>query len=113
MISDYDQFHQNPTNLALHIVAVPLFVLCFLGAVWSLLTGNILVAVIWFTGPVLSLAIQGMGHKLEPIPPEPFTGPGNFLRRILMEQFLGFWVFVFSGGWYRALKNSEKEDSGV
>jgi hypothetical protein len=102
----YPRYHQSRRNLLLHIVAVPF-----------LLAGNValLIAVIkgaWVIGGsallviVVSLALQGRGHKLEPVPPEPFTGPGNAAKRILLEQWLTFPKFVLTGGWLRALRQS-------
>ena len=52
------------------------------------------------------LALQGKGHKLERVPPEPFTGPANAIARLLLEQWVTFPRFVLSGGWRRALKRS-------
>ena len=49
------------------------------------------------------VALQGRGHRKEPVPPEPFTGLGNALSRIFLEQWITFPRFVLSGGWLRAL----------
>jgi hypothetical protein len=43
---------------------------------------------------------------LEPVPPEPFTGAGNAVARLLLEQWITFPRFVVSGGWHRALKSA-------
>ena len=104
MNPEYDPYHTNPTNLVIHIVAVPFFVLGTLAALWSLLTGRWLAALGYAVLPALSLAVQGLGHKLEARPPEPFSSSGNFLARVLCEQFLRFWIFVFSGRWLRAVR---------
>jgi hypothetical protein len=53
----------------------------------------------------VSLAIQGRGHGREPVPPEPFTSPFNAITRIIVEQWVTFPRFVFSGAWRRALRN--------
>ena len=111
-MNSYERFHRNPLNLVIHVFAVPLFAVCLVGSVWALLLGSIVTAVLLLLVPVLSLGVQGFGHKLEEVPPEPFTGPANFVSRILMEQFYRFWVFLFSGGWYRAL-TSRKIRSGT
>ena len=37
-------------------------------------------------GLVLSVAAQGRGHRLEAVPPEPFTGVTNFLARLFAEH---------------------------
>jgi hypothetical protein len=52
----------------------------------------------------LSIAIQGRGHGTEPVPAEPFTGMGNAVTRILLEQWVTFPRFALSGGWMRALQ---------
>lgn len=104
--SGYAKYHVARANLLLHIVAVPLFLL-----------GNIvLVAGALRLAPILALAgagamgagvaLQGRGHKLEPVAPEPFTGPANAVSRLLLEQWITFPRFVLSGGWLRALKGA-------
>ena len=50
--------------------------------------------------------MQGRGHKLEPMPPAPFTGPWNFIGRLIFEQWITFPRFVLSGGWARNLAAS-------
>jgi hypothetical protein len=52
----------------------------------------------------LSVALQGRGHRQEPVPPAPFTGPLNAVSRIFLEQWVTFPRFLFSGGWFRALR---------
>ena len=101
-MSDYPQFHQSRLNLAIHVVMVPLFVAGILGLVASLGAGRWLAAGGCALVPVVSMAAQGVGHKHEPVPPLPFTGPANVLRRIFAEQFFRFWVFLLGGGFARA-----------
>lgn len=102
--------HKSTANLLIHIIAVPLFVighvLFFAGVVagyvaeaWSLL----------IPGPVcivVSIVLQGIGHKLEKTASIPFAGPRDFVRRIYAEQFCNFWRFLFSGRWYDSLRAS-------
>ena len=83
----YARYHQNRANLLLHIVAVV-----------TLSPGLLVVAVV---GLVLSVAIQGRSHKLEPVPPEPFTGRADLLGRLFFEQWVTFPRFVIAGGWWR------------
>ncbi len=95
--------HRNARNLAIHIVAVPLFVL---GHV--LLLGGVLASG-WFAGAgllciVVSIAAQGFGHSLEQQQVHSFTGPRDFLRRLYAEQFCNFWRFLFTGNWYSSFK---------
>jgi hypothetical protein len=103
---DYAHFHRDRRNLLIHAVAVPVFVVGTLAALWSLLAGHGLVALAWTAVPVLSLASQGLGHRLEESRPRPFRGPGDFARRILTEQFVRFPLFLASGRWARALRES-------
>ena len=73
----YARYHQNTTNLLLHIVAVPLFIVAnvlLIVAVVKVSLGLLALAVL---GIVVSVIVQGRGHKLERVPPEPFTGPAN------------------------------------
>jgi hypothetical protein len=56
--------------------------------------------------PLASIAIQGAGHKIEPNPPLPFAGPGDFVKRIFSEQFYKFPKFVLSGDWLRTVRSS-------
>lgn len=103
---DYPRFHKNRTNLLLHIVVVPIFVLGVVYAVVAAIQGRWLAAALSLALPVVSLAIQGVGHKKEPNPPLPFEGPGEFVTRIFTEQFYRFPKFVLSGEWLRALRAS-------
>jgi|SRR5215469_17962980 len=97
----YPKYHRNRTNLLLHVFAVPLF---WVGMLW------LAAAVLRLDGAALllgaacllvSIVAQGRGHKLEALPPEPFTGPGNFIGRLIFEQWITFPRFVLTGGWRR------------
>jgi len=104
----YARYHQNTTNLLLHIVAVPLFIVAnvlLIVAVVTVSPGLVALAVL---GIVVSVIVQGRGHKLERVPPEPFTGPANVLGRLFFEQWVTFPRFVLSGGWSRNLAHSRK-----
>lgn len=94
--------HRNATNLVIHIIAVPMFVMghllllaSFVSA-WWLAVGGLLCIVV-------SVALQGYGHSLEQQRVHPFTGARDFLRRLYAEQFCNFWRFLLSGQWYRSL----------
>lgn len=111
MDTEYPRFHQDRGNLALHLVMVPVFVGCSLGALWSLAAGAWLQAALLSAGPVVSLAVQGVGHKRELVPPLPFAGPGDFVKRVFLEQFYRFPAFVLSGGWHRAWRGAGRDAS--
>lgn len=100
---DYGLYHQHKANLLLHIVAVPLFLagtLLLLAALFKLSAYLGLTALACI---VASLAAQGRGHSMEPVPPVPFSSRGNAVARLLVEQWITFPRFVLSGGWYRNL----------
>jgi hypothetical protein len=101
-MNDYPRFHQDRTNLLIHIFMVPVFALCALGALGSLVAGHGLRSGLFAAGSLLSMAVQGAGHRREPNPPLPFKGPGDFLGRIFAEQFYRFPIFALGGGWMRA-----------
>jgi hypothetical protein len=96
--------HRNVTNLMIHIVAVPLFVLGHVLLVAGLIVNPWLLA-----GAVLSIVVslvaQRYGHSLEHNQVHAFTGTGDFLRRLYAEQFWNFWRFLFSGQWYAGFKS--------
>lgn len=90
----YARNHQERSNLLLHILLVPLFlagnIAFFVGIVllsWWLALAGIVSAVV-------SAALQGRGHRADANPPEPFTGVGNALARISLEQWVTFPRFV-------------------
>jgi hypothetical protein len=100
----YPRFHRSRANLLLHIVAVPAFVLGNAALVVTVLLGLWAAAAAALAVMALSMAVQGRGHKLEDVPPEPFTGPANALSRVFLEQWVTFPRFVLSGKWLRALR---------
>ncbi len=102
----YPKYHRSRPNLLIHIVAVPLFLLgtmVLLAAIAQLSLWSLVVAVGCI---VVALALQGRGHRLEAVPPEPFSGPLNFISRLLLEQWVTFPRFVFSGGWLATLRKA-------
>ncbi len=104
----YARYHQNRTNLLLHICAVPLFMLASVLVVAAVVTFSLGWLVAAIAGLVLSVAIQGRGHKLERIPPEPFTGRANLIGRLFFEQWVTFPRFVLSRGWWHNLVRSTR-----
>jgi len=107
MDQDYARFHRDPGNMLIHIVAVPAFIYGTWLVLSGVLAGRWLGAVFGLAAIGVSLAVQGIGHKREPTPPLPFDGPGDFIKRILTEQFYRFPMFVLTGGWFRALRSAD------
>jgi hypothetical protein len=104
----YPRYHRSRVNLLLHIVVVPLFLLANVTLVVALLRRSWIVAVVATVAMVVSLAMQGRGHRLEAVPPEPFASPLNAVSRIFCEQWVTFPRFVLSGGWRNALRESSR-----
>jgi uncharacterized metal-binding protein len=102
----YSRYHQSRANLLLHIVLVPVFVLGNVVLLVALTQRSWLAALVALVAIVVSVALQGRGHRQEAIPPEPFTSPVNAVARIFCEQWVTFPRFVLSGGWYRALRTA-------
>jgi hypothetical protein len=105
----YPRYHCSRANLLLHIVVVPLFLLGNVGLVVSLVERSWILAALMAAGMGVSLALQGTGHKQEPVPPVPFAGPANAVARIFCEQWVTFPRFVLSGGWRTALRQAPGE----
>jgi hypothetical protein len=102
----YPRYHRSRANLLLHIVLVPLFVLGNVVLLVALAQRSWSAVLVALFAMVVSVALQGRGHRLEATPPEPFTSPANALARIFCEQWVTFPRFVLSGGWYRALRTA-------
>jgi len=109
----YGAAHRNRTNLLIHIVAVPIFMAATMLAVYALVR---------FTLPALagaalcflvSLILQGRGHKLEVTAPEPFTGSLDFILRLFAEQWITFSRFVLTGGWFENLSNASPKPASL
>lgn len=105
----YARYHQSRPDLLLHIVFVPLFLAANIALLVALAERSWLLGLGAAALMGLSLAMQGRGHRTEPVPPEPFTGPLNALARIFLEQWVSFPRFVLSGGWARAMRGPDPD----
>ena len=101
----YPRVHRSRANLLIHIVVVPLFLAGNVGLVVSLVSRSLALGAFSLVAMILSVALQGRGHKQEQLPPEPFTGPANAVSRIFLEQWVTFPRFVISGKWLRAFRH--------
>jgi len=104
----YARYHRHRVNLLLHIVAVPLFLAGTLLLAAALARASVAEGAAALVCIVVSVVMQGRGHKMEPIPPEPFSGPANAVARLVLEQWINFPRFVLSGAWLRALRESRQ-----
>ena len=95
----YARYHHDRTNLLIHLVAVPVFMLANV----LIVVGALQLSGAWLAAGVvavlLAVALEGAGHRREPIPPEPFSSAGNFIARFFVEQWVTFPRFLLSGGW--------------
>ncbi len=102
--SDYSAKHRDRTNLALHIVAVPLFDVATIALVVGAAAGSGRAAGLAVLGMVAAIFLEGRGHRRERETPTPFAGPIDFASRFFVEQWITFPRFVLSGGWARNLR---------
>jgi hypothetical protein len=98
---EYSRVHTSRSNLLIHLIAVPLFVVASISLVKYVVRGDWASALIAIFVAFVTMAAQGRGHRKEPLPPRPFSGPANFLRRWFTEQFFLFPTFLLSGRWWR------------
>jgi hypothetical protein len=94
--------------LLIHVVAVPLFLVGTLTLAGAIAEASPLLLGMAVGLVLVAVALQGRGHRLEPIPPQPFSGFGNFLARLFLEQWVTFPRFVLSGGWLAALRKTHE-----
>ncbi|MBF8779081.1 DUF962 domain-containing protein [Pseudomonas fulva] len=104
----YHHNHRHPANLALHLIAVPLFVLGVLLILSGLFGLDIAQIAVGIIAVIAGLGLQRQGHRLEVEQPEPFTNRSDAVKRLLTEQFITFPRFVLSGGWWRAWREHHK-----
>jgi len=103
----YSRYHQSRANLLMHIVLVPLFLAGNLALIIGVIRLSWIEAGTGAVLMVLSIAVQGRAHRVEAVPPEPFTGATNAIARIFLEQWINFPRFVLTGGWLRELRRTQ------
>lgn len=101
----YARYHQSRANLLLHIVFVPLFLAGNIALIVGAIRLDLLEALAGAACTLVSMVLQGRGHRGEPVPPVPFSGAGNALARIFLEQWITFPRFVLTGGWWSSVRN--------
>jgi len=100
----YARYHQSRANLLLHIVLVPLFLAGNIALIVGVMRLSWIEALSGIGLMAFSMALQGRGHRIEAVPPVPFSGPANALSRIFLEQWITFPRFLLTGAWWRALR---------
>jgi uncharacterized membrane protein len=104
----YTKYHQSPANLWIHILFVPIFIYGAIYSIVALINLNIIGLVVSTLLMITSIGIQGIGHKKEQNPAEPFTSAKNVIIRIFFEQLYTFPKILISGRWYKALRGQQK-----
>ena len=102
----YPRYHRTRGNLLLHIIVVPLFLVGNLALLLALARRSWLMVVVALLTMAASVAVQGRGHRQEPVPPEPFASALEAVARILCEQWITFPRFEISGGWLNAWRQA-------
>lgn len=92
----YRHTHQSRTNFVIHLLTVPVFIMGTCAIVAAVVTLSSLWGAAGMSAMGLAMALQGVGHRLEPYSPAPFTGPGNAALRIMLEQWVTFPRYVVS-----------------
>jgi hypothetical protein len=100
----YSEGHRDRRNLLIHAATVPLFQAGTLVALASPWLGPVGLAGLALLPA--AMALQGGGHRREPVGPVPFAGPFDVLARIFAEQLITFPRFVLTGGFARAWRES-------
>lgn len=95
----YWRTHLSRANLVIHVITVPVFMLGTIAIVCAIMA----LSPQWAMAGVLAIgsamALQAVGHRLEPNAPAPFTGVGNAASRIFLEQWVTFPRYLLSGSW--------------
>ena len=100
----YARYHQSRANLLMHIVLVPLFLAGNVALIVGAIRLDGIEVVVGAVCMIMSMALQGRGHRGEAVAPVPFSGAGNALARIFLEQWITFPRFVLAGGWWRGVR---------
>jgi len=100
----YARYHQARANLLMHIVLVPLFLAGNVALIIGAIRLDWIEAGFGAVCMVVSMALQGRGHRGEAVSPVPFAGAANALARIFLEQWITFPRFVLTGGWWKGVR---------
>src|SRR3954462_15900234 len=85
--SGYPQFHGSKTNLLIHIIGVPRFILSAVNVIWAVAPLQGFFAGFALGGMMTPFMAQAVGLAQQKTPASPFDGPLDALSRIFVEQF--------------------------
>ena len=100
-LTDYQRVHSTRSNLLIHLVAVPLFVMSTVLWILALLVGAIPAVMVWTVTAIIAVMLQRHGHRREPESQPEVTGALAIAGQWFAEQFVIFPWFVVSGGWLK------------
>jgi len=103
----YARNHAHRRNLVIHLISAPVFFFATLSLVYHLVVAVWPAAAVSFGFMLVVLVLQGIGHKLESVAPEPFKSPLDLFARFFTENLFTFWRFLFSGEWARQFRGSQ------
>ncbi|MGH1344952.1 MAG: terminase [Nannocystales bacterium] len=101
----YAERHLDRTNLVLHALSVPVFMMGTVTVALGPLFGPWWLALLGVATMVSAIALQGSGHRREK-PPTPFRSPFDAFARLTLEQWVTFPRYVLSGGFRRAWRET-------
>ncbi len=108
-MEDYILNHWSKKNLIIHIFAVPIFIISNISILYWIFQLNIIVILLSFWLIWFSLLLQWKWHKLETNKPKKFSSKWDFIKRIYIEQFITFPLFLISWNYFKnIIKKSEK-----
>lgn len=100
-LRDYSAVHHDRTNLLVHALTVPVFLVGTLAVPLAVAFGPWL-APIGLAAMALAIGLQGATHKREKQTFTPFAGPRDAITRLFAEQWITFPRYVATGGFARA-----------
>ncbi|MEZ9229544.1 terminase [Vibrio amylolyticus] len=106
----YHQYHCSKVNLAIHLVAVPMFICASVSLIFGLFLMNLPISLGAIGALLLSIILQAIGHRKERLPPEKFTGVSNFVLRLCFEQFITFPKFIWVSSLNHLNRNVDKNN---
>ena len=102
----YISYHQSRVNLVIHWLAVPLFITATFTMFLALIHAEISNAILAGLAMAIAMLLQGFGHAAESLPVQPFKNVKQAVLRVLLEQFVTFSRFLWSGNWWLAYQAS-------
>lgn len=101
-IAGYHRVHHHRTNLVVHLLTVPVFLLGTIVVAYGAITAHGWLALAGAAAMAGAIGVQGRTHQLEAEKVAAFRGPLDVVARLFAEQWVTFPRYVASGGFARA-----------